>query len=447
MRWAWLIALGFGVAIFAAACTGKGSRPAVATSFVDVRTGSEVVGVSRLHPGVTHTQFSADPDNQAGAVAAGRSLLSAQSLFQNQHIMGWGALNPEPSPGVYHWDSLDSRIDLIRQTSGIPVITLCCAPDWMKGGPRGKTDWSKINAAPTARHYADFAELAGKIARRYPDVKYYQVWHGLKGFYDPRINRWNYEGYTRLYNLVYRELKSVSPEIAVGGPVVTMDSWSDEHLMSKPSALRGPWGVVDQRALDAVAYWLEHKEGADFITLDLSTANKDGASANDVFDSLLKINDVAKWVGERSDLPLWAARWHPFPATVQEWGSAEQSALLAAALVHMITSNVQVELLWQPQAKGASCVGCLWTDTRAAGGGRPTEAYTSMDAVTARFSPGTPLVKTTTSSPDVTALSTPEVTLLVNELPQQQDVRVDGAPAVLGPHEVRIVAKPAHAAT
>jgi hypothetical protein len=429
------------MALVSPACATKDGRPAAAADFVEVKTGSEVVGVSRLHPGVTHTQFSADPDNEPEAVASGRGLLAAQSQFQNQHIMGWGALNPEPSPGVYRWDSLDSRIELIRQTSGIPVITLCCAPDWMKGGRWGKTDWSKINAAPTARHYADFAALAGKVARRYPDVRYYQVWHGLKGFYNPKLHRWNYEGYTRLYNLVYRELKSVNAEIAVGGPVVTMDSWSDESPMTKPSDLKGPWGIVDQRALDAVAYWLEHKEGADFISLDLSTANKDGVSPSDAFDSLLKINAVSRWVRQRSELPLWAARWHPFPGNVQESGATEQSALLASALVQMINSNVQVELLWQPQGKGASCIGCLWTDTRAAGGGQPTEAYTSIDAVAARFPPGTPLVRTTSSSPDITALSSPEVTLLINELPQQQEVSVDGSRTSLGPHEVRIVAR------
>lgn len=49
--------------------------------------------------GMTHTQYSAadgDPSTVDTAVRA----LSAQSLPQNQHIMGWGADNPEPSPAT-----------------------------------------------------------------------------------------------------------------------------------------------------------------------------------------------------------------------------------------------------------------------------------------------------------------------------------------------------------
>lgn len=404
-----------------------------------MRVDPNVVGVSRLQPGLTHTQFSADPDNEARAVAASRRLMSRRALFQNQHIMGWGALNPEPSPGVYHWDSLDSRIDLIRQTSGIPVITLCCAPDWMKGGSPGTTDWSKINVAPTPDHYADFAALAARVARRYPDVRHYQVWHGLKGFYDPKRRRWNYEGYTELYNLVYRALKSVNGQIAVGGPLVTMDSSSDPRFFRKPSKVKGNWGVIDQRALDAIDYWLSHKEGADFITIDMATANKDGTASSDPFDSIGKISAASNWIRQRSEIPLWAARWHPFPAIEKDWEFGEQSALVATAFAQMIKSGVDVALLWQPQAKGESCVGCLWTDTRLPEGGQPTEAFTSIDSISAHFPPGTPLVRTRSSSPDVSALSSPTTTLLINHLAQPQDVEVNGTETHLAPHEVRIL--------
>jgi hypothetical protein len=432
-----IVAFLAGVVITTSACTSSRSLPE--KRGVEVRVDSDVVGVSRLQPGLTHTQFSADPDNEAAAVAASKALISGRSLYQNQHIMGWGALNPEPSPGIYQWDSLDSRIDLIRETSGIPVITLCCAPDWMKGGVRGKTDWSRINVAPMPDHYADFAALAGKVARRYPDVKYYQVWHGLKGFFDPELRRWDYESYTELYNLVYRELKAVNGQIAVGGPLVTMDSWSDARLMSKPSNLKGRWGVMDQRALDAIEYWLDHKEGADFITIDMSIANKDAASSIDPFDSTQKLNAVARWIRERTGLPLWAARWHPFPAIVDGWGSDEQSALIAKALVQMIKSNVEVALLWQPQAKGTQCLGCLWTDTRVVGGGQPTQSFTSIDSMSAHFSPGTPLVRTRTSSAAVTAIASTRTTLLINQRAEPQEVNVNGTAIQLAPYEVRIV--------
>ena len=93
---------------------------------------------------------------------------------QNQHIMGWGGGNPEPSPGEYDWESLDRRVDLMRRTGARMVITLCCAPDWMKGGEPGETDWSNLEVAPLPEHYGDFAELCAKVAERYPDVEAFQ---------------------------------------------------------------------------------------------------------------------------------------------------------------------------------------------------------------------------------------------------------------------------------
>ena len=71
----------------------------------------------------------------------------------------------------------------MRGTGGTKIITLCGAPDWMKGGKAGQTDWNKLEVAPTPNHYADFAQLAKQIALRYPDVQYFQVWNELKGMW------------------------------------------------------------------------------------------------------------------------------------------------------------------------------------------------------------------------------------------------------------------------
>ena len=61
--------------------------------------------------------------------------------------MGWGGGNPEPSPGKYDWGSLDVRVETMRRTGARMVITLCCAPDWMKGGEPGETDWSNLEGS------------------------------------------------------------------------------------------------------------------------------------------------------------------------------------------------------------------------------------------------------------------------------------------------------------
>jgi hypothetical protein len=84
---------------------------------------------------------------------------------------------------------------------------------------------SKITAAPTPDHYADFANLWKQLALRYPDVHYFQVWTKLKGFCT--LNRWDYESYTQCYNLIHDAPKPTNPNNQVGGPYVVMTSWTE----------------------------------------------------------------------------------------------------------------------------------------------------------------------------------------------------------------------------
>src|SRR5579871_380924 len=59
-------------------------------------------GICRLEIGVTHTQNDLD-SARANPEAVGRvkRLLSAACRYQVEPIMGWGADNPEPAPGIY----------------------------------------------------------------------------------------------------------------------------------------------------------------------------------------------------------------------------------------------------------------------------------------------------------------------------------------------------------
>src|SRR5688500_17498177 len=242
--------------------TDASSTPSPDGGIIVTVDGSAPVLVSALSTGATHTQYSLDSFGNSAAVANGKRLLQASTVYQNQHLMGWGTLNPEPSRCVFDWDSLDGRVQIMRDTGAIKVITLCAAPDWMKGGQAGSTDWSKIEVAPLPAHHADFAELARQTALRYPDVLYFQVWNDFKGMYlGPPVNRWDYERYTNLYNAVYDALKGVNPNIQVGGPYVLIE-WVATGT-SDPSSVSGPSGVVDQRTLDVLTYWFANQRGAD----------------------------------------------------------------------------------------------------------------------------------------------------------------------------------------
>ncbi|MCU1427331.1 MAG: xylan 1,4-beta-xylosidase [Actinomycetia bacterium] len=296
--------------------------------------------------------------------------------FENQHIMGWGARSPEPTPGTYLWADLDRRVALIRATGGTPVITLCCAPDWMKGGSAGVTDWSRLTIAPTAAHYKDYADLARRIALRYPDVHYFQVWNEMKGFYDPVHNRWRYKDYTALYNEVYDALKKVDRNIKVGGPYVVMDSCAP-GACSHPSRINGPWGVLDQRPLDVLSYWFTHAHGADFVAVDGGTRPKGRDYLVSPYDSTDKYRAVDVWLRSHTKLPIWWSEFYPVPYGYRgHWSMQSQVKVMTKALRVVQGSGGSVVLFWQPEGQDGWTG--LWTGTAAPAGGAPTPIYNAV---------------------------------------------------------------------
>jgi hypothetical protein len=437
-------------AAFLAALLGLGLGPAAAARVTVVTVDRQsVLGISHLQVGVTHTQHSADSLNSSPAVTRARDLLKSVSQLQNQHIMGWGAGNPEPSPGHYDFASLDARVALMRATGATPVITLCCAPDWMKGGASGQTDWSKLAEAPTPSHFADFARLSAAVAKRYPDVRYFQVWNELKGFYRASLHRYDYEGYTNLYNQVYDAVKAVRPDAKIGGPYVVISSWSRHVTPSDArSPLGGPYGTIDKRPLDVIRYWLAHKHGADFITLDANTVNKDGGSVG-AYTGAQKFADTAAWLrklpaaqypGART-LPLWWAEWKVETSPASH-DLAYLTSIMASGLARTLRSGAAVALIWgaQGDSSGLASPEGVWTDTSSASGGRPTPLAAVLRGLRTRFPPGTQLVRANSTSHQVEVLASSSNAMLVNHSSYAKAVDVAGTTLKLPGYGVRFTA-------
>ncbi|NEA48977.1 xylan 1,4-beta-xylosidase [Streptomyces sp. SID10815] len=399
--------------------------------------------------GFTHTQFSADQGSPAAVRRVGGLLRADGGLPQNQAIMGWGADNPEPVEGRYDFAALDRRIDFMRASGATPVITLCCAPDWMKGGRAGvgATDWSRsaLETAPTPGHYADYAALAATVARRYPDVRHFIVWNEFKGFWNDDAARWDYEGYTKLYNLVYRALKKVDPRIMVGGPYLVMDS-VDPRQPDASTALRGGWGAMDQRVLDAFAYWNAHKAGADFVVVDGSSYTKDDELLPDEFAATDKFTAVGRWVRQRTHgLPLWWAEYYVEPADGDDdrsgWTEQRRLAVQAAGMIAMVRGGASSGFYWNPEEeKGAACPGCLWTPTESASGGRALPMHGLVSRFGRAFPPGTryeTVAVAPDDAPDVRVLADAGTALVVNTRGRALSVRVDGRRLDLKAYEVK----------
>ena len=391
-----------------------------------------------LSVGVTHTRHSIDDWGSPPAIASAKAILTATASYQNQHIFGWGTENPEPSPGRFDWSSLDRRMELIRSTGGTPVITLCCAPDWMKGGRAGQTDWNRLHAAPRPQHYADFAALAAAVARRYPDVRHYQVWNEMKGFWDEARNRWDYESYTNLYNVVYDALKGVDPAIAVGGPYVVIDIWASRKTASHPSALAGACGVVDQRGLDALDYWLRHKHGADFVAVDAGLSTRDQGRITATTISSALFGALTRWLRQRTSLPIWWSEFHVGRADAA--GQRKLTGRAVAALLHMADQGATTALIWEPQGDTGKEHGpALWSSTDRHDEGRPlpyADAVARLQQVLADRAGPDPV---SWPVPELGLVRGREGVLLVHTEDEPIDLEMQGRPLRLGPYEVRYV--------
>ncbi|WP_307845557.1 xylan 1,4-beta-xylosidase [Planomonospora sp. ID67723] len=381
--------------------------------------------------GVTHTEYSADNDGSPDTAAAAH-LLSRVPMVQNQHIMGWGAGNPEPAPGKYDFRDLDRRIKLMADSQGVPVITLCCAPDWMKGGSEGRTDWSRssLETAPQRKHFDDFAKLVTTVAKRYPTVKHYMVWNEFKGFWNNAQNRWDAESYTEMYNKVYDALKAVDKDIKVGGPYVPILS----NKSGAGSELQGPWGIADQRDLDAVKYWIENKKGADFIVIDAASVTKDAGIHPDEFTALGKFGAITTWLREKGgDLPVWWAEWYVAPDDV-DWTEERRTAVHVAAMMEFATSGATTALYWNPQRKsGQECPACLWRP----GKGDELPMAGILSGFTKWFPAGVPLEPVTSSDPKVRVIAQQRMIVMVNTTNARVSTTVDGRQVELKPYEIR----------
>ncbi|MGW2159426.1 xylan 1,4-beta-xylosidase [Nonomuraea sp. NPDC001699] len=382
--------------------------------------------------GLTHTGVSANNITPRLEQDVARAL-SETPMLQNQHIMGFGALNPEPRRGDYFWEDLDSRTNFMRESGGTGIITLCCAPDWMKGGPEGPTEesaWQEhLEDAPYPEYFDEFAKLAATVAERYRDVKYFMVWNEFKGFWRDHKKPADYKGYTQLYNKVYDAVKAVRPDAKVGGPYLGFDSDSKGD-----TELRGPWGAVNQHALDAFEYWFKNKKGADFVVVDGASPTETHELLPDAFGALAKFSAITKWLREKTgDLPVWWSEWYFVPEDGTVWDEPMRLAVQAASMMEFAKSGASTALYWNPQAKDGECRACMWEPRT--GALMPTGKL--VGDFTRWFPAGAQIDPVTSSDPRVRVLAQPQRLLAVNTVDKQVTTTVDGKELTLKPYEIK----------
>ncbi len=403
-------------------------------------------GTSKLSLGVTHTSGYWELGN-ATAVAQAKNLLTRALGYQNQHIMGWGTANPQPTQGgAYSFASLDGRVNLMRSIGGKMVLTFCTAPGWMK---TSGSDWNMDDRVRDDR-VTDFANLCKAVAQRYTDVKYFQIWNEMKGYWnntmvnsDGSTGNFDYVKYTTLYNAVYTAVKSVRPDAIIGGWYPSLLGDGSGTLGYSGNGTFTPIGVKD---MDSLIYWLANKAGADFICMDRWL--KIWANPN----TLTEANGLAlTWVYKKvmddirakTSLPIWFSEYYTLPNAAN--GSQYVAAAMASIYYNMIKgagSNEVIGLLWNSQEGEKYCPHYLFTSTALSTGGQSTPHYAVYKGMKDYFPNGTQLYTTTFSDANIEVLASASKMMLVNKYNASKTVRVNGTTYTLVAYAVSFIDTP-----
>ena len=438
-------------------------------------------GKSQFLPGYSNIDqtFTTTPLTPATRLRL-TQMLQGVAPIQNTFIQGWGVDDPWPDPTApepTNWSSLDANVAEARALGADPVLSLCEAPWWMKGVPEpdGSTkllkqadEWSDdaYGARILDNQMSAWLHLVQRMAERYMappyNVRRFQVWNELKGYFNPATSTYDMSlspgdptgphtqhGYTYMYNQVYATLLNVADEvhvahsaISIGGPYVAMDSWSST-ASGVPSTLVKPYGIFDQRPLDALAYWLQHKSGAGFITLSVTAANKDGVEATDPFTAAQKFGDLVTYIRKldptqypgATTLPIWLAEWYasPYASTTDTHLVA---AVKASALVGFIQAGGAVALQWGGLGEGTPDGG-MWTNPAQPQGGTPQPWYFALKTISDAFSPNTPVFAVQSAQPNlVTGLASNHTIILINHSTRTIRATISGHQVYLSAYAV-----------
>ena len=430
---------------------------------VTITISSVAAITSKLRIGVTYMQYTLNPDGDPDSIARGKTLLTNAAFYHNIHIMGFGTDNPWPnklSPTPDNWGSLDARVQLARDCGGIPVITFFGWPTWMiDASVTNGTDWNRLESAPLDQFEAAAATLCAAVAVRYSDVVYFQFYNEFKGLWDPNlawtsggtsgVGNWNYVKFTRMYNLAWNAVKAVRPNAKIGGPYLVIEGVGVSKIGRTPS----DWFEYDPitpRNRAVLEYWMANKIGADFITIDRSTQS---TGTSDVY-SQAEVMQMVDWfstivtqlrtVPGYASLPIWYSEDYAWSVLFSTQPSEEfQAALVAEMLSKELLVGVDVSLRWAPEREPGGTLQQNWfSSTRVSGGGQATKIYDVYKHFHQRFSPGTVMRQTTSSSPGVvSAIASDTHVLLTNKNSSQKTVAVGSNVAILAPYEVRLIAR------
>ncbi|WP_446742141.1 GH39 family glycosyl hydrolase [Silvibacterium acidisoli] len=201
--------------------------------------------------GSEHLSYMLKGDIDAHVKAAGLGLRNGNRMAHDtlgiQYIRAHGIFMDDPAVYTedaqghphYDWSKVDRVYDMLRQDGLKPFVELSFMPAALAANPGAKKIFSYKASSSPPKDYAKWRDLVAALAQHLID-RYgrqevetwpFEVWnepdlkHGVAVFWTG-----NQEDYFRLYDYAAEGVKSVDPNLKVGGPVAAFTTFQEPFL-------------------------------------------------------------------------------------------------------------------------------------------------------------------------------------------------------------------------
>ncbi|MBB6142732.1 xylan 1,4-beta-xylosidase [Silvibacterium bohemicum] len=288
--------------------------------------------------GSEHLSYMFKGDINEHVRAAGAGLRQGNKLAHDtlgvQYIRAHGIFMDDPSVYTedaqgnphYDWSKVDRLYDILRQDGLKPFIELSFMPEALASNPRaqGIFQYRAISSAPKSYPkwqalVSAFAQhLIDRYGRREVESWPFEVWNEPDNKLLPGFWSGTRDDYFRLYDYSATGLKSVDPNLKIGGPVTAFTTFQEPFLRHittgnyATGAKSTPLDfldmhnyylpVSDYRPLlrryglsDVPVYFTEWGVTPQYGDTVGDTAYSAAATAGDIFDSLDQAASVSYW--------------------------------------------------------------------------------------------------------------------------------------------------------
>jgi hypothetical protein len=242
----------------------------------------------------------------------------------------------EPAQGRWQWDRADARYAAMLRAGLEPVLVAIGAPCWARAQPSGCARGS--GGVPALGFDRDWAEYAGRLARRYPRAIGVEIWNepNVAQLFPPYPDP---KRYAELLRAAYSAVKLTNPRMPVISGGLLALATTDARGMSDAEFLAGMFAAGGGAALDAI--------GAH--PYPPATALAGGAAASGAVESELDALRSVRNAAGQSDTDFWITEvgvsTTSIPGPVKEAESVQADDLVAIADALMTDDDVAVVLI------------------------------------------------------------------------------------------------------